>query len=399
MIIIIRGLYLIFIKGFKTKRPSISNNRVITIKAHIMKVKTYTYLSILFLLLICAPFTTEAQTINDSEKVLIIGTKEVPPFSFKDINGKWTGITVELWESIADEIGIKYQYEEHSLKELLDGVTDSSIDVALGSITLTTEREKQFDFTHPYYNTGLCIAVQSKKGSIWKSVLKEFISIEFLSVIGLLLGTMILIGLVIWLFERKKNEAEFGGSARKGISSGIWWSIVTMTAVGYGDKVPRTAGGKLFAGLWMFMGIILVSLFIATITSILTVSQLEYSINGPEDLRKNTVGTISYSTSEIYLKDNRIVYISYQDINEALEALDDGIINALVYDKPLLQYYINRNYKGKIDLVPHTFLLQDYGIALPQGSSIREPINRMLLKKIHEDAWQDLLYKHLGSTR
>jgi ABC-type amino acid transport substrate-binding protein len=147
------------------------------------------------------------------------------------------------------------------------------------------------------------------------------------------------------------------------------------------------------------MGIILVSLFIATITSILTVSQLEYSINGPEDLRKNTVGTISYSTSEIYLKDNRIVYISYQDINEALEALDDGIINALVYDKPLLQYYINRNYKGKIDLVPHTFLLQDYGIALPQGSSIREPINRMLLKKIHEDAWQDLLYKHLGSTR
>lgn len=364
-----------------------------------MQHKHYTYLSILFIIFLALSLNLAAQNINANEKVLIVGTKEAPPFSFKNIDGKWIGISIELWENIATEMGLEYKYEEHTLKELLDGMANNSLDVAVAAITLTTEREEIFDFTHPYYNTGLGIAVPTIKGSVWKSVINEFMSAEFLKIIVALLSIMILIGLIIWLFERKNNKKEFGGSAKEGIGSGIWWSIVTMTGVGYGDKTPKTLGGRLFAGLWMFMGIILVSLFIATITSILTVSQLEYSINGPEDLIKNTVGTIDNTTSEIYMKNNRITYIPFKNINQALEALSNGNINAIVYDAPLLQYYINKDYKGKIEILPNTFMRQDYGIALSQGSKTRESINCILLRKIHEDSWQDLIYKYLGGQK
>jgi len=361
-----------------------------------MKVKATIYLSVLILLFAAVPLNVNGQADAAAEKIFLIGTKEAPPFSFKNKQGEWTGISIELWENIAAEMGLKYQYEEHTVKGLLDGVTNHSLDAAVSALTLTTEREERFDFTHPFYNTGLGIAVQTKKGNVWKAVLKEFMSTEFLEIIGVLIGTMILIGFIIWLFERNKNKKEFGGSTKEGIGSGIWWSVVTMTTVGYGDKVPKTFGGRVFATLWMFTGIILISTFIATISSILTVSQLEYAIDGPEDLRMNTVGTIRYTTSEIYMQDNRIVYIPYDTVTEALEALNVSEINALVYDAPLLQYFINRDYKGKIEVLPNTFLRQDYGIALTQGSKFREPVNRILLRQIHQEEWQDLLYKHLG---
>jgi ABC-type amino acid transport substrate-binding protein len=361
-----------------------------------MKLKATVYFLVLILLFIAMPFNVDAQAVEATEKVLLVGTKESPPFSFKNNKGEWTGISIELWEDIAAEMGLKYQYQEQTVKGLLDGVVNNSLDAAVSALTLTTEREEVIDFTHSFYNTGLGIAVQIKRGSAWKSVLKEFISTEFLEIIGGLIGIMMLIGFIIWLFERKKNQKDFGGTTREGIGSGIWWSVVTMTAVGYGDKVPRTFGGRLFATVWMFTGIILISTFIATITSVLTVSQLEYAIDGPEDLRMNTVGTIRYTTSEIYMQENRIVYISYDTVTEALEALNMGAINALVYDAPLLQYFINWDYKGKVEVLPNTFLRQDYGIALPQGSEFREPINRILLRRIHQDEWQDLLYKHLG---
>ena len=71
-----------------------------------------------------------------------------------------------------------------------------------------------------------------------------------------------------------------------------------MTTVGYGDKHPKTMGGRIVSLIWMFTGIILFSFFTATITSMLTVKQLDTSVHGLEDLKKALVGTMPYTTSE-----------------------------------------------------------------------------------------------------
>lgn len=352
---------------------------------------------LLTLFIFMMPCKIPAQTEPPAQKILVVGTFEAPPFSFQTNEGRWTGISIELWENIVRDMGLKYEYEERTFKGLLDGVTDESLDAVVTALTLTTEREKIFDFTHSYYNTGLGIAVEAKKGSLWKAVFKSFLSTEFLRIIGALVGCLVIVGTIMWLVERKKNAAHFGGDAKKGIADGIWWSVITMTTVGYGDKVPQSVVGRLIAMIWIFSGVTLVSVFIATITSALTVTQLEYAIDGPEDLPKVTVGTIRHTTSEIYLKTNRISYIPFDTASAGLKAIEDGAINALVFDAPLLQYFANKDYKGKIEVVPKTFSSQEYGFALPQGSSIREPINRLLLKRIHEPEWQDLLYKYLGS--
>ena len=54
----------------------------------------------------------------------------------------------------------------------------------------------------------------------------------------------------------------------------FWWAIVTMTTVGYGDFSPETPAGRIFAVLIMFIGISLVSLLTASISSIFVAQKI-----------------------------------------------------------------------------------------------------------------------------
>jgi voltage-gated potassium channel len=55
----------------------------------------------------------------------------------------------------------------------------------------------------------------------------------------------------------------------------VWWILVTMTTVGYGDKVPITPGGRLIGVLIMFFGVALLSLFTATISSVFVTKKIK----------------------------------------------------------------------------------------------------------------------------
>jgi len=51
------------------------------------------------------------------------------------------------------------------------------------------------------------------------------------------------------------------------IGSGLWWSVQTVTTVGYGDHVPTTVAGQLLAALVMLLGVALLTIIISSITS------------------------------------------------------------------------------------------------------------------------------------
>jgi len=327
---------------------------------------------------------------------LIVGTKEAPPFAMKNQKGIWTGISIDLWDKIATELNISYEFKEMDLRGLLDGVANGSLDVSISALTVTTEREKLFDFSHPYYVTGLAIAVASTYKSPWIAVLKRFFSLKFLAIVVSLTVLFLALGTLVWWFEHKRNPQQFGGNLSEGIRSGIWWSAVTMTTVGYGDKAPVTSGGRVVALIWMFVGIIILSSFTAAITSTLTVTTLGSPVHGPGDLPSVVVGAVAHTTSESYLRDHRISFRTYKTAPEGLLALIDDRIEAFVYDEPILRYLVNKSFKGTLEVLDATFERQDYGIVLPQGSPLRESINRVLLEKIRATEWQNTLYKYLG---
>jgi len=329
-------------------------------------------------------------------RTLVVGTKESPPFSMKAADGTWTGISIDLWRDIAKQLNLAFEFRETDLRGLLDGVTDGSLDVAIAALTVTYEREKVMDFTHPFFHTGLGIAVSRQPSRPWLDVFRSFYSLVILKfVVGLFL-ILLLVGYFVWLFERKKNPEQFGGDMKAGIFSALWWSLVTMTTVGYGDKAPITRGGRSVAILWMLIGICAISVLTAHITSNLTLLQMRSSIKGPQDLVHVPVGSVADSTSSDYLRTNRIPFSPYKMASEGLNALAEGKIQALVYDKAILQYLVQKDYPGKLEVLPYLFDEQDYGIALREGSPLRVPVNLVLLKIIFSPAWQDTLSLYLG---
>ena len=327
---------------------------------------------------------------------LVVGTKEAPPFAMKDADGKWTGISIELWQQLATELQLTYEFRETDLEHLLSGVQSNSFDAGVAAITVTSDREKVLDFTHPFYTTGLGIAVSAPSGTPWLAVLRRLLSWQFLTVIGLLALVLVGVGMLVWLFERRKNSEQFGGKPIHGIGSAFWWSAVTMTTVGYGDKAPQTLPGRVVGLIWMFAAIIIISSFTAAITSALTVSQLGSSIRGPGDLPGVRVAAVSASTAEQYLNGRHISYQNYPDALSALRSLASGRVDAVVYDAPILKYLAKENFAGEVNVLPYTFVRQDYAIAVPQGSPLRETLNRVLERQIRSPQWQEVIYRYLG---
>jgi ABC-type amino acid transport substrate-binding protein len=169
-----------------------------------------------------------------------------------------------------------------------------------------------------------------------------------------------------------------------------------MTTVGYGDKAPRSFGGRFVALIWMFASILLISSFTAGIASALTVSQLDVGIDGAEDLPGLRVATVLGSTSETYLARHYVVVAPYDTPADALRAVDRGEADVAVYDAPILRYLVNKELRLALRVVPRVFEPQDYAIALRQGSAFREQVNQALLERTTTAEWHDLLYSYLG---
>ncbi|MFQ5599057.1 MAG: transporter substrate-binding domain-containing protein [Candidatus Krumholzibacteriia bacterium] len=352
------------------------------------------------LVLLCATVlaaaTSAAQDTASPARHLVVGTKPTEPFVIKNADGTWGGISIELWREIAAEQGWTYEFRELPLEELIEAVESGGVDVAVAAFTMTAEREQFVDFSHPFYSTGLGIAIASNRGGGWTRVARRYLSREFLGVVAGLALLLLVVGFVVWAFERRRNPEQFGGNAVRGIGSGFWWSAVTMTTVGYGDKTPATFWGRAVSLVWMFAGIIMISTFTAAITSSLTLTQLQSRVQGPEDLARARVGTLSGSAPEASLDSRGVAHRSIETLETGMEAVSRGEIDAVVYDAPILRYLVKTHFQGEIEVLPRTFERHDYAIVLPSGSRLREPVNRSLLRVVRQPAWRDLLARFMG---
>ena len=239
---------------------------------------------------------------------VVVATREVPPFAMKNDEGEWVGISIELLREIKAELQneaeqeIALEFREMGLEEMLDAVEHREVDVAAAAITVNYEREKRLDFTHPFFSSGLGIAVGThQRRSGWTGIAEAVFSTTFLRVVAGLFAAMLLSAVAVYLFERRRNREHFGGGAIRGIAAGLWWAAVTLTTVGYGDKVPKTTPGRFIGLVWMFAGLFIIASFTAAVTSALTVTQLKSRIAGPADLSRVKVATVEGSTSAKYL--------------------------------------------------------------------------------------------------
>ena len=119
--------------------------------------------------------------------------------------------------------------------------------------------------------------------------------------------------------------------------------------------------------------------------------QLNSSIQGPDDLPGRRVATVSGSTAADYLRSRGIPFTGVESIADAYPLLLAGEVDAIVYDAPVLRYYAVSEGRGTTEVVGAIFKPEKYGIALQQGSDLREPINEVLLE-LYQDGTLDTIY-------
>ena len=321
---------------------------------------------------------------------LVVATNRVPPFVITDgATDQPVGLTVSLVEALGKQLGRPVTWKPMDFGQMMEAVKAGKVDMAAGAISVTPEREKLMDFSHPFISTGLGIAVRgSHKTSLW-SMIGGMISRSFLEMIGSLALLIAVVGVVIWLVERRGNPKQFGGTAAHGIGSGFWWSAVTMSTVGYGDKTPHSLAGRTLGIVWMFASIIIISSFTAAVSAVMTVNRLEGDVLGPRDLHNVSVATVANTSAARWLEAHQIRYATFPNLTATIDALAAGEADAIVYDAPLLTYLSAQRPNQDIKVLDAIFSRQNYAIALPLGSPLRKEINEALLVTLDSSAWQE----------
>jgi ABC-type amino acid transport substrate-binding protein len=325
-----------------------------------------------------------------------VGVIAASPLYIKTPDGRWEGFSVELWQAVAQYLKVPFEFREFSnLEGLIGALEKQEIDL-FPSLPVGDRLESIMDFSQSYLKSGLSIAVPAEGTEYrWLRVFESIFSEHILKAIGLLVLLSMAAGILVWLFERRKNDDMFGDGTARGIGHGVWWAIVTMTTVGYGDKAPKTAGGRIVALVWMLFSIIFIASFTANITTSLTVNELKGKVRGLNDLYNARVGSISQSEGFDFLTKRGIAVIPFEGIQDGLGALASRKIDAFVLNEQILKYQAKKDFPGRVQVLPGIYDEYFVSIALPQNSPLRKTINKALLKLMKTENWTELRNRYI----
>lgn len=357
-------------------------------------------------LLLTALFLAVLTGVASAQKLRVV-TRDIEPFSFEK-DGRRTGFAMELWENVARELKLDYDLTSvGSAKDMVAALESKSADVAVGALSITAEREKVIDFSQPFYESGLQIAVSKKAGGLADSIVamvRSLFSWQLVGGFAAAIVIMFIISHLVWMYEHPVNEEMWPRSYVAGIGESFWWTLSIFLVGGADNKGPVGLGGRIVATIWMLASVIAVSLLTASLSAVLTVSSLTGDINGPSDLPGRTVATVRGSTSETWLEKlgengGAKVHLSvFADVPACLDALKSGRVQAVVFDAPVLKYYVNKLGPEDFVLVGNLFERNNYGFGLQQDSLIREQINQVLLNLNENGVTDDLKKKWFGES-
>jgi polar amino acid transport system substrate-binding protein len=324
---------------------------------------------------------------------LRIAVYDVPPYGYVDADGSISGVSVDLWRRVAERMEREFKLIPVSdMESILGGLEQGRFDAAIGAITITPEREERVDFSYPAHRSGVAVALRKGSGPLFALMSYGAAVFELGFLILAMLAMLVLIGIAMWFVERPVRSGVQGSeSSVVTLRDGLYWAVVTMTTVGYGDKTPKTTIGRAVAILWMLGSVVLVSLLSTSLVSRLTADRVETRDAAASiDLSGKKLAAVAQSSGAEYLDEMHLRYAKFKDLPEALDALASGQSNAVVNSVGALQYFISKRYAKALEL-PQGLLAPAYmAIALPQHSPLKRPIDRALIRITTGAEWRAL---------
>lgn len=330
---------------------------------------------------------------------LKVGVFDRPPLAIKEEDGHWTGLGVELWEKIARSLNIPFDYVEVPFDEIVPLLMEERIDLVVGEVGVSAEREQLIDFTQPFLISPTAVALSKRAQSPeWEAVFQQLNRHGVWKVILIMLLTLLVFSLALWFFERHVQKGHFGGKPIHGLGSAIWFSAVTMTTVGYGDKTPQTPAGRFLAFLWMFFGLLIVSAFTGAVASSLTLSGIQANVSRVSDLVRFQNGVLQGSIGEEILQGLGVPAQRFDTVQDGLRALQGGEISAFVSNDATLRYLNDRQFGSQFDVIPLPSTHVSFAMAVRPEFPLLQKINVDLIRITTRAKWQQEMNAWLGAS-
>lgn len=305
-----------------------------------------------------------------------------------------SGFVMEVFKAAVAELGYALPFEYVAFvdaegrtagdyNDLVHQVYLEKYDAAVGDITITSNRSSYVDFTQPYTVSGVTMVVpvrnhQSQNTWIFlKPLTKD---------LWLVSGAFFMFtGTVVWLLEHRINE-EFRGPPANQLGTVFYFSFSTLVFAHTENVVSNLS--RFVVIVWVFVVLILTSSYTASLTSMLTVQQLQPAVAEIGDLIKkgDYVGYLADSFVKGLLlnlgfdKSRLRPYRSPQQYAEALsKGSNNGGVSAIVDEIPYLRVFL-KDYCGNYTMAGPTYKTGGLGFAFPKGSSLASDMSTAILK-------------------
>ncbi len=301
----------------------------------------------------------------------------------------WSGFEVELLKFILLPRGYQIEFREvPEFEYIFDGIKAGSADIAVAGISVNAARERAVDFSHPTLHSGLGIMVSGERKVSWWYSCWAWVRTTFPSLL-IACGIMLVFGHLMWIVERKRNP-DFSKRYPQGALDGMWYVIIAITSVGFGDKMSRTALGRVLTAVLLVIGLGVAANLVADISAFKIEQRLDCSIQQANDLRGHHVATVRGTTSV-----NAITALGgspslLPTLSEAIAALEQGQVDAVVFDYPSLRYYEQQSSQRHL-VTLQELREEDYAFAVnPGNNDLRKVLNQGLLE-LRENGTYDIL--------
>ena len=325
-------------------------------------------------------------------RILQVGTTTRRPYSWQQSDGTWTGPAIQLWDKIAKQAGLQYELrgytsEELSALELNSYKTDRSLDVFASGVEINAVQNNICDFSQPFDAGGYSLVTHTRGVTLPRTIIKRVMTFDVLVWLIFMLIATVISGSVIRLVEKKNNPAHFAN--KDSFVNGLWWAISTLSTVGYGDFVPKTRAGKLVGGFWIFISMILVAIFSATIVATLTVGQLTPYFKSIKSMKSNLVGIIERPNSRYVANKLGVMPRIYATPDDAFTALENNEIEGFLHPTNELRSLLSVRGDSQLLLLPTEVIRGFVGFGLNKNLDIEtvRKINSALIKIIESPEW------------
>nr|XP_023919109.1 glutamate receptor 2.3-like [Quercus suber] len=319
-----------------------------------------------------------------------------------------TGYCIDVFNAVMKTLPYSVSYEfipfanssggsAGSYNDLVYQVYLKNFDAVVGDITITANRSNFVDFTLPYTESGVSLVVpivDNGTRNAW--IFLKPLSRDLWITSGCF---FVFNGFVVWVLEHRIND-DFRGPPAHQIGTSLWYSFSTMVFAQREIVVSNLA--RFVVIIWVFVVLILTQSYTASLTSLLTVQQLQPTVTDINQLIKNGeyVGYQGGSFILPILKKMNFdetklkVYDTAEECDILLsKGSANGGIAGAIFEIPYMKLFLGQ-YCSKYTMVESIYNIDGFGFVFPVGSPLVSDVSRAVLKvtegekmKNIENAW------------